>query len=58
MDNPIERSDVQSQIFSWVCRRSTAPSAPVNPSGFASWVLRFAPALRVTGAEPVEGGPD
>ena len=36
----------------------TAPSAPVNPSGFASGVLRFAPALRVTGAEPVEGGPD
>ena len=30
----------------------TAPSAPVNPSGFASGALRFAPALRVTGAEP------
>ena len=34
----------------------TAPSAPVNPSGFASGVLRFAPALRVTGAEPWKVG--
>jgi hypothetical protein len=33
-----------------------APFAPVNPSGFASGVLRFAPALRVTGAKPGRGG--
>lgn len=33
-----------------------APFAPVNPSGFASGVLRFAPALRVTGAKPGGGG--
>jgi hypothetical protein len=33
-----------------------APFAPVNPSGFASGVLRFAPALRVTAAKPGGGG--
>ena len=33
-----------------------APFAPVNPSGFASGALHFAPAFRVTGAEPGAGG--
>jgi hypothetical protein len=35
----------------------TAPSAPVNPSGCASGVLRFAPEFRVTGAESVDYPP-